>query len=66
MRLTKFGHACIRLEGPGGSLVVDPGVLFEDAAVAGVDSILVTHEHFDHFAEGRIRAAARANPALQV
>ncbi len=66
MRLTKFGHACVRLEKPAGSLVVDPGALSETAALAGADSILVTHEHFDHFVEARVRAAARANPGLQV
>jgi L-ascorbate metabolism protein UlaG (beta-lactamase superfamily) len=66
MRLTKFGHSCIRLEGPGGTLVIDPGGLSEEMATEGVDSILITHEHFDHFMEGRVRAAAEANPALQV
>jgi L-ascorbate metabolism protein UlaG (beta-lactamase superfamily) len=66
MKLTKFGHACIRLDGPGGRLVIDPGCLTEDKAVEGADSILITHEHFDHFAEERIRTAARANRSLQV
>jgi L-ascorbate metabolism protein UlaG (beta-lactamase superfamily) len=66
VRLTKFGHACISLDGPGGRLVIDPGGLTENAAIEGADSILITHEHFDHFAEGRVRAAARANSRLQV
>ncbi len=66
MKLTKFGHACVRLEGPGGVLVIDPGGRTEDASVAGADAILVTHEHFDHFAEGRLRAATAANRDLRV
>lgn len=66
MKLTKFGHACIRLDGPGGRLVIDPGGLTEDWAVDGADSILITHEHFDHFTEGRIRATARVNRGLQI
>jgi L-ascorbate metabolism protein UlaG (beta-lactamase superfamily) len=66
MRLTKFGHACVRLEGPGGTLVIDPGALTEENAVDDVDAILITHEHFDHFVEGRIRAAALRNPRLEV
>jgi L-ascorbate metabolism protein UlaG (beta-lactamase superfamily) len=66
VKLTKFGHACIRLEGGGGALVIDPGVFTEDAAVAGADAILITHEHADHFVEARVRSAAGANPGLQV
>jgi L-ascorbate metabolism protein UlaG (beta-lactamase superfamily) len=66
MRLTKFGHACVRLDGPGGALVIDPGALTEDSAVDDVDAVLITHEHFDHFVEGRIRAAVRRNPGLEI
>jgi L-ascorbate metabolism protein UlaG (beta-lactamase superfamily) len=66
MRLTKFGHACIRVEGPGGTLVIDPGGLSEDAAIEGADAVLITHEHYDHFVEGRLRAAAALNPALEI
>jgi L-ascorbate metabolism protein UlaG (beta-lactamase superfamily) len=66
MKLTKFGHACVRLDGEAGSLVIDPGVFTEDASVDGVDAILITHEHPDHFLESRVRAAAEANRGLQV
>ena len=67
MRLTKWGHSCIRLEGPGGrGIVIDPGSLTEAGATAAVDAILLTHEHADHFLETRVRAAAAANPRLQV
>jgi L-ascorbate metabolism protein UlaG (beta-lactamase superfamily) len=66
MKLTKFGHACVRVEGSGGTLVIDPGGFTEDESVLGADAILVTHEHPDHFVESRIRAAAQANPGLAV
>jgi L-ascorbate metabolism protein UlaG (beta-lactamase superfamily) len=66
MKLTKFGHACVRLDGDGGRLVLDPGGFTEDAAIAGADAILITHEHPDHFLENRVRAAAAANPGLEV
>src|SRR6476469_8767527 len=66
MRLAKWGHSCIRLEGPGGRIVIDPGSLTEAGATAAVDAILLTHEHADHFLETRVRAAAAANPRLQV
>ncbi|WP_328394508.1 MBL fold metallo-hydrolase [Streptomyces sp. NBC_00390] len=63
MRLTKKIHACIELEKDGSRLVVDPGGFSEPDAGLGADVILVTHEHPDHFDEGRLRAALEANPA---
>ncbi|QMU76039.1 MBL fold metallo-hydrolase [Streptacidiphilus sp. PB12-B1b] len=66
MRLTKFGHACVRLEKDGGVLVLDPGVFSEADALDGADAVLITHEHADHFEEARLRAAAEANPALVI
>lgn len=48
MRLTKYGHSCVRVEHDGGVLVVDPGVFSEVEALDGVDAVLITHEHPDH------------------
>ncbi|MFG2512468.1 MBL fold metallo-hydrolase [Streptomyces sp. NPDC048584] len=48
MRITKYTHACVRLEREGRVLVVDPGVWSEPAALTGADAVLVTHEHADH------------------
>lgn len=53
----------MRLENDGGVLVIDPGLWSEEDAAAGADAILVTHEHFDHFDEERLRFALEANPA---
>ena len=66
MRLTKLGHACVRLEKDGQTLVLDPGVFTEPDALDGADAVLITHEHFDHFQEDRLRAAAEADPGLVV
>jgi L-ascorbate metabolism protein UlaG (beta-lactamase superfamily) len=51
MRLTKLGHACVRLEKDGSTLVIDPGSLTQRDAVAGADAVLITHEHPDHVVE---------------
>ncbi|MER6593295.1 MBL fold metallo-hydrolase [Micromonospora purpureochromogenes] len=48
MRITKYTHACVRLERDGRVLVVDPGTWSEPAALVGADAVLVTHEHADH------------------
>jgi L-ascorbate metabolism protein UlaG (beta-lactamase superfamily) len=66
MRLTKFGHACVRVEHDGVTLVIDPGVFTEPTAMEGADAVLVTHDHVDHFVEDRLRAALAADPALRV
>lgn len=58
MQITKFGHACIRVEHGGATLVVDPGVFTAPAAVDGADAILITHEHPDHFAPALLERAA--------
>jgi L-ascorbate metabolism protein UlaG (beta-lactamase superfamily) len=66
MRLTKLGHACVRLEKDGGVLVIDPGAFSGDHALDGADAVLVTHEHFDHVVPDALRAALAANPGLRV
>lgn len=66
MKLTKKSHACVRLEKDGRTLVLDPGMFTEEDAVIGADALLVTHEHPDHFDEGRLRAALEADPAAEI
>ncbi|MFE7110127.1 MBL fold metallo-hydrolase [Streptomyces sp. NPDC057575] len=66
LTLTKKTHSCIRLEKDGRTLVIDPGGLSEEDAAVGADAMLVTHEHFDHFDEGRLRAGMEANPAAEI
>lgn len=48
MRITKFGHACVRIQTDGGVVVLDPGVFTEAGALDGADAVLITHEHADH------------------
>ncbi len=48
MRVTRWGHSCVRLEAAGRALVVDPGIWTEDDALAGADAVLLTHHHRDH------------------
>lgn len=67
MKLTKYTHACVRLEDGGNTLVIDPGVFSESAdALSGADGVLITHEHPDHLDADALRAAATTNPDLRV
>ena len=56
MRITKFGHSCVRLSADGGDVVIDPGVLSEREALDGVAAVLVTHEHPDHWDVEHLRS----------
>ncbi|MFJ9406846.1 MBL fold metallo-hydrolase [Streptomyces sp. NPDC101393] len=74
MEITKYTHACVRLEHEGRVLVIDPGTWSEPAALTGADAVLVTHEHADHLDALRLAglgvpvyAPAEANiPRLEV
>jgi len=56
MRITKFGHACVRIEHEGQVVVLDPGVFTEPEAVDGATAVLVTHVHPDHLHPDNLRA----------
>lgn len=67
MMLTKFTHACVRLEKDGKVLVLDPGNLSETGqALAGADAVLVTHEHADHIDVDAVVAALLGSGSLEL
>lgn len=66
MRLTKYTHACVRLEREGRTLLIDPGTFSEAAAYEGVSHVLVTHEHADHIDADQLATALAANADLKV
>jgi L-ascorbate metabolism protein UlaG (beta-lactamase superfamily) len=57
MRITKHGHACVRVQGEGGVVVIDPGVFTDRGALDGADAVLITHEHTDHVHPDHLRAS---------
>ena len=56
MRITKFGHACVRLEQGDAVVVLDPGAFTDPEAVDGASAVLITHEHPDHYLPDHLRA----------
>jgi L-ascorbate metabolism protein UlaG (beta-lactamase superfamily) len=57
MRITKYTHACVRLEADGQVLVIDPGIWAEPEALYGADAVLLTHQHADHVDALRLAGA---------
>jgi len=56
MRITKFGHACVRIEHEGSVVVIDPGVFTDAEALDGASAVLITHEHVDHYLPDHLKA----------
>lgn len=67
MKLTKYTHACVRLEQDGRVLVLDPGTFSETAeALDGAQAVLITHEHGDHVDVPAMVNALRGSEGLAV
>lgn len=66
MRLTKYSHACVRVERDGAVLVIDPGSFTEPAALDGADAVLITHEHLDHLDVQKLADALARRPSVTV
>jgi L-ascorbate metabolism protein UlaG (beta-lactamase superfamily) len=67
MRVTHLGHACVLVESADRRVLIDPGNFssgFEE--LTGLDAIIVTHNHPDHFDPERALQLVRANPGTPV
>lgn len=62
MQITKYEHACLDIINKGSRLVIDPGVYttsFKD--FAGINVVVITHEHPDHYDNEKIKQILAAN-----
>jgi L-ascorbate metabolism protein UlaG (beta-lactamase superfamily) len=63
MKVTKFGHCCLLLEIDGAKVLTDPGSFTTDQnAVTGLDAVLITHSHQDHYHAESAPLIAKNNP----
>ncbi len=67
MTVTKYRHACLRVQDGDASILIDPGVFSPDAAaVTGLSAVLITHGHPDHVDPELLSAILSANPGAAV
>ncbi|HVY72871.1 MAG TPA: MBL fold metallo-hydrolase [Candidatus Paceibacterota bacterium] len=67
MKITKFGHCCLLLEVSGTKIVTDPGSFTtEQNNIEGINVILITHEHQDHFHVESVKEMLAKNPNATV
>ncbi len=67
MKMTKYGHSCVRLEKDGQVLVIDPGSFSKvPEALEGAGTVLVTHEHPDHVDQDAVLESMSSNPELEL
>lgn len=72
MKLTKYVHACLLIETDQQTILCDPGEfswksgLFSLDSLQKLDSIVITHEHFDHFDTEFVHAVIQKFPEVCV
>lgn len=66
MKITKFTHACLRLETQGSVLWIDPGNFSEDFAATKSSAVVITHQHEDHCHRPNIEKLLELNPSLKI
>lgn len=67
MRVKKIGHCCLLIETDKLTILTDPGAFSTGQnSVAGVDIVLITHEHSDHLHIDSLQEVLRNNPQARV
>lgn len=64
MKITKLGHCCLLIETKDKRILTDPGTFTIQAheKLEGIDCILFTHEHSDHYHLDSLKVLLGKNP----
>lgn len=67
MKITKYEHACLVVEEDSSRLVIDPGKFSNSLPkVEDVVAVVLTHVHFDHIDEKKVKQIITDNPGVKV
>jgi L-ascorbate metabolism protein UlaG (beta-lactamase superfamily) len=67
MLVTHIGHACLLIETAGVRVLLDPGAFTHGfAELSGLDAVLITHAHPDHYDAERLPALLEANDGARL
>lgn len=67
MKITKFGHCCLLIEEDKLRILIDPGKYSaRQNSVRGIDVVLITHEHHDHFHVDSVKSILKNNPRTKI
>ncbi|MES3004791.1 MAG: MBL fold metallo-hydrolase [Patescibacteria group bacterium] len=68
MKIKKLGHCCLLIETKGKTILTDPGsyTVEDQQKLTGIDFVLFTHEHQDHFHIESLKVILQNNPKAQV
>jgi L-ascorbate metabolism protein UlaG (beta-lactamase superfamily) len=72
MKIQRYLHSCILIENKGHRLLIDPGAwIFIENKIkpdvfTGIDVIVFTHKHGDHFDKECLKTIIQNNPGVQI
>lgn len=67
MKITKFGHCCLRIEESGLNILTDPGVYStQQDTQTDLHVVLITHDHADHLHINSLKTILKNNPKAKV
>lgn len=67
MKIKKIGHCCLLIQTNNITILTDPGAFSTDQdLITGIDIVLITHEHADHFHIDSLKKILKNNPQATV
>ncbi len=67
MKITKIGHCCLLIKENGVTILTDPGMFSTGQdELTGIDVVIITHEHQDHFHIDSLKRVLKNNPKAKV